>query len=46
MEVSVSGLDDRREALEITLDYKHIVELHLIEVELSMQAEGSSKPVM
>ena len=46
MEVSVSGIGDRREPLEITLDYKHVVELHFLEVELSMQAEGSSKPAM
>ena len=46
MQILINGLGDKREPLEIILEYTHIVELKFFEVELSMRSSGRSKPAM
>ena len=43
-EIGVSGVGDRAEPIEIEMDYKEIVDLHLFKVPMKLTARGSAEP--
>ena len=43
-EIGVSGVGNREEPIEIEMDYKEVVDLHLFKVPLKLTALGTAEP--
>ena len=45
MTMSVTGIGEKREVIRVEMEYEHPVDLYFWQVNLSMKAAGTAKPV-